>query len=1185
MLYQARKKLTVFIVAMLIISITFVFSGYDNTAYAASSAGVIKSVTNVASGIKVSWSKDSSKTGYYIYRKVGSGSWKKVKTIDKNTTTAWTDKNVKNGSKYSYRVKTYKGKTIAKTTKSLFTFRLTRPKITSLTTPGPKKLTIKSSSNSKASGFQIRYSRNSDLSDSSSILVKSTQVNKTLGSLANRMYYVKVRAYKTYKDKKYYSAWSVVKSKNVYKNAYTLKEWTTLYKGMSADNNYIKVWYRTKLQDRGPAKETKTGTWQEVYYSYNHNGKTYGDVYYFLKTSDDPKTTYTAPKTNYSSSNVLRNAVINKALDIYGNWNTKYDHTGSDTHETPDDKRIYAFDSSGFTSYVLEQGLTPYCAAYEIPTDMVKQGNIDVILNEGFDQEIKAVITTEKLDYDKLYPGDLLFFNTDDDEDADDVGIYLGNKEFIHSTQSYMRNPMDYLEDGKEAVGGVCISSLKENENSFMFAKRFFPDNFENAKINKTLITKEENVKVYSNSECEGTGIATLSMDEEVILLYTINKVNENGDPVTNAYIKFGDNQYGYVSDYLDDKFTEGSDIGGEEGGEESSVTVEPLDITENGSYTAPEGTAYSPVVVNVPNSYTQSDEGRVVENGQLVEQTSLDITSNGTVDTTKINQVVVNVPSGKEDVTWNQCPTAVKDYLANVDYTGVDYTESSVGDYAPQTAVTSNTKPIGKTVDGVTYYNEIPNKQTPFASDNTAGTLMPLDQVRWIKSATSNFRDVGGWDCDGGTVKYGLLYRSGNLAASDEDLVINQLGIKAEIDLTADATSAYGNKLRFYCAPSYAMYTLNDKVAWKTNLKALFDNVNYGDPVVFHCSMGADRTGTFALICEGLLGVSQSDMDKDYELTSFYAERARNKNYQGGTSDWAHLVAQVNALEGSNFRDKCVNFVLSLGFTIDDINAYRQAMIEGTPEVLSSAVTEYTVSQTLTNCTLDNQASTIGQYQPYDAVLTPDGANKLETVTITMDGVNITSKVYTEEVYPENRGIIHIDSVTGNIVITATAGGAEKPLELFDPSSSTLNVRFDSYGNTVTANGNFVTDFIPVSLDNSGPWTLRIKEEGVSSKFQASGSYESIAFFKADKTIMNVNYGRLAIGVNSSATNALCKHNDKEGIYININQTGDGNYIPSSFFDLSQVAYIRVCMHYNSSISSTSDLANVSIKADKIVE
>lgn len=76
-------------------------------------------------------------------------------------------------------------------------------------------------------------------------------------------------------------------------------------------------------------------------------------------------------------------------------------------------------------------------------------------------------------------------------------------------------------------------------------------------------------------------------------------------------------------------------------------VEVESLSVTANSTYTAPEGKAYSPVTVNVPNSYAAGDEGKVVSNGALVAQTSNSVTENGTVDTTLINSLTVNVPQG----------------------------------------------------------------------------------------------------------------------------------------------------------------------------------------------------------------------------------------------------------------------------------------------------------------------------------------------------------------------------------------------------------------------------------------------------------------------------------------------------------------------------------------------------------
>lgn len=74
----------------------------------------------------------------------------------------------------------------------------------------------------------------------------------------------------------------------------------------------------------------------------------------------------------------------------------------------------------------------------------------------------------------------------------------------------------------------------------------------------------------------------------------------------------------------------------------QDNVDVQPLLAAENGTYSE-SGVAYSPVVVDVPNSYTQADEGKVVSGGALVAQTSRTVSDNGTYDTTLNNEVVVN--------------------------------------------------------------------------------------------------------------------------------------------------------------------------------------------------------------------------------------------------------------------------------------------------------------------------------------------------------------------------------------------------------------------------------------------------------------------------------------------------------------------------------------------------------------
>ena len=72
--------------------------------------------------------------------------------------------------------------------------------------------------------------------------------------------------------------------------------------------------------------------------------------------------------------------------------------------------------------------------------------------------------------------------------------------------------------------------------------------------------------------------------------------------------------------------------------------------ISVNGTYDPTDDNVdgYSSVTVNVPNTYIQADEGKVVQSGSLVAQTSMptEITENDIYDTTLYNSVTVNVPN-----------------------------------------------------------------------------------------------------------------------------------------------------------------------------------------------------------------------------------------------------------------------------------------------------------------------------------------------------------------------------------------------------------------------------------------------------------------------------------------------------------------------------------------------------------
>lgn len=80
--------------------------------------------TKTAKSVKLSWNKNSNGDGYIVYRKTASGKWKSVKTIKNASTTSYTVKGLKSGTKYSFKVAAYStqnGKKVLSPTKAVST--------------------------------------------------------------------------------------------------------------------------------------------------------------------------------------------------------------------------------------------------------------------------------------------------------------------------------------------------------------------------------------------------------------------------------------------------------------------------------------------------------------------------------------------------------------------------------------------------------------------------------------------------------------------------------------------------------------------------------------------------------------------------------------------------------------------------------------------------------------------------------------------------------------------------------------------------------------------------------------------------------------------------------------------------------------------------------------------------------
>ena len=228
------------------------------------------------------------------------------------------------------------------------------------------------------------------------------------------------------------------------------------------------------------------------------------------------------------------------------------------------------------------------------------------------------------------------------------------------------------------------------------------------------------------------------------------------------------------------------------------------------------------------------------------------------------------------------------------------------------------------------TYYYRIRNSE--YTSNYDYFTIK--DGVRAINMNKSvyNMRDLGGWITeDNKVVKYGKLFRSAqwkNMDVVGEARIFN-LGIKTELDIRrSSGTNDYSSSEHplegvNYINSGMGQYTgvipgaMNYYAQAVENLANTFailaDENNY--PLVFHCTAGADRTGTLAFIILGMLGVNYEQLVQDFELTSlFYNKRWRSQiNVNDGVYSFDESGIMQNDAYNFVAFDKMYNSMLTL--------------------------------------------------------------------------------------------------------------------------------------------------------------------------------------------------------------------------------------------------------------------------------
>ena len=265
--------------------------------------------------------------------------------------------------------------------------------------------------------------------------------------------------------------------------------------------------------------------------------------------------------------------------------------------------------------------------------------------------------------------------------------------------------------------------------------------------------------------------------------------------------------------------------------------------------------------------------------------------------------------------------------------------------------------------------YNLIPGIKYYYKVSDQNGTVLkracmtPEGPVRMIYGVTRNMRDLGGWPTvkiaaeDGGIksffTKYGKVYRGFNINDITEEgrkILLEDLGVTLELDLRGIDYKANGSSVDkpvdvlngqvqyVNLSPRMYMYYRGQggvtEELYRKALRVIISELQNDGVVFFHCYAGADRTGTLAFLIEALMGVSESDMSKDFEMTTFSgSERRRNVDSSNGGYPFKELIKYLRDSFGyvSSMQEVVENWATTgeNALTYDEISALKYLLMD----------------------------------------------------------------------------------------------------------------------------------------------------------------------------------------------------------------------------------------------------------------
>lgn len=242
-------------------------------------------------------------------------------------------------------------------------------------------------------------------------------------------------------------------------------------------------------------------------------------------------------------------------------------------------------------------------------------------------------------------------------------------------------------------------------------------------------------------------------------------------------------------------------------------------------------------------------------------------------------------------------------------------------------------------------------------SEESVTATFMTEDFAPRLLRAggVSNFRDVGGWKTSTGKcVRQNLIFRSAGLRFSSKNKggllggsvelgarrvtdagletlrtdfkIATDLELRTTQETAGMTTSLLGPNVRWRCIPFVAYDLIDNVVRGREPFAKIFSlftkKSNY--PILMHCSGGRDRTGTLTFLLNGLLGVCEDDLCKDWEASIFSDD---GMTFNHGRLE--RLLSYLHTMPGNNLNEQIESYALGCGITAEEIAAFRAIMLE----------------------------------------------------------------------------------------------------------------------------------------------------------------------------------------------------------------------------------------------------------------